>query len=103
MPLHESIGRAQTFARDIVLRRPTRVGRSLALIASASCVGALDGLEIHDVRSAEEKDGMSQAEMRSNHGLQRTRHDAVVGNPRAPCAGSLSWTLGGSPGVMKQP
>jgi hypothetical protein len=31
----------------------------------------------------------------SNHALQRTRHDTVVGNPFVPHAGSLSfgrWT-----------
>jgi hypothetical protein len=27
---------------------------------------------------------------RPNHALQRTRHDAVVGNRCVPCAGSLS-------------
>jgi hypothetical protein len=28
--------------------------------------------------------------MPPNHALQRTRHDAVVGNRCVPCAGSLS-------------
>ena len=71
--LHASISRAQTFALVIVLQRPARVGRSLALITSASFVGAQDSPGIHDVKSAEEKDGMSQTEMRTNHqGMERT-------------------------------
>jgi hypothetical protein len=74
----------RTFALVTVWQRLARVGRSSALIASASCVAALDSLTAHDVRSAMGRDGMNPTEMRPNEvriALTRARAESDELNP----------------------